>query len=429
MYIADDEGRDDAEYLVLTLEPCSELAVDVIQTISDVLWGERTAKQSKAFVTAVSALVGGLLRNESRIPEGWSYRKMSRDSFTGEPVGYRGFKQAFDRLMAAGYLESRRGTGGGNEIGIATRFRPTASHLRLLTEAGMHLGNWREHFRMLPRPASISRPIVLKSSSETEYGKKRRGQSIKVDLSRSPARELGIQVNDLNAFFAGIDIQPDDEHHAFLRLFNQGDLPTFAWNKGGRLYSAGGGYQTLSAEDRGKITLNGQAVVEIDIRASHLTILHAKLRFPFDPAGRDPYGIEGLPRDIVKAWVTMTLGYDKFQTRWSKANKDKYRDEYRRDLQADYPIGDVRRKALEALEVLRDWVDCPVRWGDLQYLESCAIVDAVYTLAMEHGVPALPVHDSIIAPRSAYDLAARVLKASFRRYMGVEPALSTKAKS
>jgi hypothetical protein len=79
----------------------------------------------------------------------------------------------------------------------------------------------------------------------------------------------------------------------------------------------GDSYQQMPAEDRSKIKLNGEPVVELDIRASHLTILHAKLRRPFDPAGDDPYRHPKIPRYVLKAWVTMTLGYDRFQTRWS----------------------------------------------------------------------------------------------------------------
>jgi hypothetical protein len=128
----------------------------------------------------------------------------------------------------------------------------------------------------------------------------------------------------------------------------------------------------------------------------------------------------------------MTLGHDRFQQRWSKTNKERYLEAHLKtgigsgDLQADYPIAEVRKEVLKLLPVLSDWPDCPVRWGDLQYLESCAIVDTVYTLATVHDVPALPVHDSIIVPASKERIARAVLEECFEAHIGVKPALSVK---
>jgi hypothetical protein len=52
--------------------------------------------------------------------------------------------------------------------------------------------------------------------------------------------------------------------------------------------------------------MNGEAVCEIDIRASYLTILHARYSAPFKVSeDEDPYAIDGLPRSVVKAWRGM----------------------------------------------------------------------------------------------------------------------------
>jgi hypothetical protein len=66
-------------------------------------------------------------------------------------------------------------------------------------------------------------------------------------------------------------------------------------------------YQTLKKPQRLQMTLDGEPVAEIDIRASYLTLLHGLRRIPFDPAERDPYKIDHLPRAVVKTWVTMTI--------------------------------------------------------------------------------------------------------------------------
>ncbi|MBR1967267.1 MAG: hypothetical protein IKA22_11735 [Lentisphaeria bacterium] len=47
------------------------------------------------------------------------------------------------------------------------------------------------------------------------------------------------------------------------------------WMQGGRLYTSAGGYQSLSKEDRSKLTINGKPVVELDYSAYHPHILYA----------------------------------------------------------------------------------------------------------------------------------------------------------
>jgi hypothetical protein len=267
--------------------------------------------------------------------------------------------------------------------------------------------------------------VVLKTSSTLAYGGKK-GISIPVDLSRSPAREIAERVNWLNDFFAGVVIDPDDAHYGFQRIYNQADKADFAWNKGGRLYSMGDSYQHMKAAERQLIRINGEAVAEIDIRASHLTILHGKSGWNFDPGASDPYTIEGLPRWVVKAWVTMTLGHDRFHKRWSKENSGKYRELYGIELQIAYPIAEVRERVIKALPALGNWARLPIRWGDLQYIESCAVTDAVYELAFVYGIPALPVHDSIIVQTKSQGYAKNVLSACFKRHVGLWPTLCLK---
>jgi hypothetical protein len=74
-------------------------------------------------------------------------------------------------------------------------------------------------------------------------------------------------IRELNDFLARFEIT-GGEHYGYIRVFNNQ-----SWKKGGRLYSPGdGSYQQLKEEQRHKMTINGEAVVEIDIKASHLTI-------------------------------------------------------------------------------------------------------------------------------------------------------------
>lgn len=419
--------RADAVHMNLRFQPFSPEAKELIYNIAKEVWiesGKRANAPTRGFAKAVGSIVAALLRGAKR-NYGYVYRQMGRDTFKGEEIGYRTFKETIDGLASLAFIKVVRGTGGGNLIGTATRFRATDRLLTLVSDAGVDLGNWRHHFQSLPRPAAVNEPLVLKRSATSAHGKKKPGAIMPFDPALPKPTALAQRVNELNAYFATVRIEPDDAHYAFRRVFNQGETADFDWDKGGRLISLGDSYQQMPQKDRSLIRLNDEQTVEIDLRASHLTILHAVQGASFDPAV-DPYVVPGLPRSIVKAWVTMTLGYDKFQTRWSKDNKDKYEAGSGGNLQKNYPIRDVRETVLDCLPILKNWPDSEIRWGDLQYLESCAVIDAVYELATKHGIPALPVHDSIIVPASQHAIASEILRKTFQEQTGVVPVLTAK---
>lgn len=418
--------RDRASALCLRLQPKSPESMGMVAAVAGKVWSSSTRQRirpTKVFLKATGAILGGLLVAAWADPKRFSYRSMRKDSFVEEPVGYRAVKAVIDGLLSLGLIDLVPGTGGGTEVGVATRLRATAKLLRLAQDHGV--ASYEPHFESLPRPATINEPLVLKASSRWTYGEKMAGRSLSFNPAHPKPTQLGRQVNEINAFMAPVSITPDASHHVFRRVFNQGDLPSFDWNKGGRLISLGKSYQQMPQTERKGLRINGEPIVEIDLRASHLTILHALLGAAFDPL-KDPYKVPDLPREIVKAWVTMVLGYDRFQTRWSKANKDKYNENTGGNLQKDYPVEQVQAKVLQHLPILKDWPTCHIRWGDLQYVESCAVIDAVHELATKHGVPALPVHDSIIVPASKAKIAHSVLSASFQRGTGVVPSLCSK---
>jgi hypothetical protein len=116
--------------------------------------------------------------------------------------------------------------------------------------------------------------------------------------------------------------------------FEHGDQPGFHWNKGGRLYSDGpDNYQRLKEAERLRIRLDGQPVVEIDIKCSYLTILHAKAGLPLD-LREDPYGIPDVPRKVVKGWLVATLGADKHLRQWPLDQRADYATKCGGDLRS-----------------------------------------------------------------------------------------------
>ncbi|TCM18163.1 hypothetical protein EDF56_105514 [Novosphingobium sp. PhB165] len=250
-----------------------------------------------------------------------------------------------------------------------------------------------------------------------------------VDLEDPAVIGFANQVNEINAFMAEQDIQPAEWHFAFSRIFGQGDLPDFNWNKGARLYSYGYGesYQQVKKAERKRLSINGEPIAEVDIQASYLTILHHLLGAP--PPEADPYDIPGIPRGVVKIWVTITLGNNGFHHRWPKESKQRYAEQSKSeqaDLERDHPFKSTQATILEHLPLLKDWPNCAVRWGDLQFLESCAVIDATHRLAMEYGIPALPLHDALLVPVSKANIAKEVLSECFYQKVGIRPKIAIK---
>ena len=105
------------------------------------------------------------------------------------------------------------------------------------------------------------------------------------------------------------------------------------------------------------MTIDGEPVCEIDIRASYLTIFHAWNGAYLDHH-RDPYDLPGLgpdARPVIKSWFHAMFGSDARLDRWPKEIAAKYLAEAGRRLSKDYPIKHIREKAFEAHPVLARW--------------------------------------------------------------------------
>ena len=114
-----------------------------------------------------------------------------------------------------------------------------------------------------------------------------------------------------------------------------------SWKKGGRLYSAGeDNYQQMPEPERLKMTINGEPVAEIDVRASQLTIYHAMVGKPLEGSS-DPYVVGGVDRSIAKLWVLATFGNSKPATRWPPEMVKDYKKETGKDLGKQAKARDV----------------------------------------------------------------------------------------
>lgn len=384
----------------------------------------RRAADLQGFSRAVGAILGDLLVHPPSDGQGaLVYRSTQANSFSRGPVAYRPFKAALGALVklelvekTAGFYDPKRfdwGDGVVSGQGRASRFRATASLLDIAADHGVIAGAAREHFR-LPPP---NRVIILKAKSGRVGRVKVRGGRLDVP-DKPEVRRLGDQVRQIDAFLRSVEIA-GGSHQGFVRQFEHGDQPGFNWNKGGRLYSTGpGNYQTLNKASRLAMRFDGEQVVEIDIKASYLTILHGKLgvRPEF---GADPYEIDGVPREVVKGWLVATFGAEKSLQRWPQIQVAEYATRKGRRLGQDYPVKAVGEKLLARYPVLGRAREEGLGWPDLMFTESEVVIRTMLTL-LKDGTPSMPVHDSLIVPASETRPAVDALRESFNQILGVE---------
>ena len=209
------------------------------------------------------------------------------------------------------------------------------------------------------------------------------------------------------------------------RLFNEGDRDNFDFNLGGRLFPSGSlGYMGMNSQERALIKINQEAITEIDINASYLTILHA-LKGIAMPDAEDMYAIGGLPREVVKKWFSITLGSDAFHTRWLKGNVGEFK-EAGVAHKSWMTVKAVEKVVLEHFPLMKDWPKQGVRWSNLMFIESEVVISTMQELMVKHQVPSLPVHDCIIVRKSDQELAMSVLSEQFMEIVGIKPRLKIK---
>lgn len=416
----------------------SQLATAFIEHISvRVLeWERQHGRRKKArsererleFLETLERLIGSLLRANALGPRG-IYRSLNRNNFDGDLISYRNFKAAVDAMAGLSLIDHVRGApryvrafgGSFNRRGKASVFSATPELIMMAEAAGL-TGPIDIHFG-LERPE----PLALRGNSAGRGKFKDPGPRLPIDYGNPHVAKLANEVQALNEFLSRFKIE-GGIHYGYQRKFNCGDSPDFRWNKGGRLFSIGAtSYQSMPRSLRNSITIADEKTVEIDIRASNLTIFHALLKEPFSLAS-DPYAFDGLDRDLVKAWTNTSLGASRLVVRWPAETSKKYAEEH----------GGLRPTRLCKAAAVRDQMvsrfpalmrlgqPSAPDWADLMWAESQVMISTMTALRLI-GIPSLSMHDGIIVPQEYVVIASALLAEKFLNHVGVLPHLATKS--
>ena len=192
---------------------------------------------------------------------------------------------------------------------------------------------------------------------------------------------------------------------------------------GGRLYAVGDeSYQLMKKAERLQMKINGAKVAEVDINASYLCILASRLNYPI-PEDTDLYATTELPREVVKAWITATLGNDGFHKRWP-VEANRRLKELGHDTSNGMSCRQVQDIVCAAFPFLHQWESGGIRWSHLMHQESEQIIYAMETLRDEYDIPSYPVHDSLIVPSNKVDVAVTAIEDAFMMYSNQNCRLS-----
>ena len=430
------------------ITPAAKKLVDVLneRVVAQVTLQEAetsTKKTNRAKLKkAVEAFLADLLMAQiGKEPKRWVYRALKPERFTGAPVGYRVFMPLQEALRELGLVEHSPGVvqwtsgfGQGDQPGPAglvanrwaARFGATPELLKISTAHGVPPSKASDHFDFgLPK-----QPLQKRAASKRDaYGNKARGKVMKFDHTKASLK-LEADVFEMNEYLAKQSIE-GGVHRGYVRIFQNGNHSAFDWNFGGRLYSQPAGdtnYQQQKGTQRRRMTINGAPVVEIDIRASYLTIFHAWHGVQLD-RDADPYVIRGLGeagRDVVKLWMVATFGNTEPLTRWPRELIKDYNENHRVPLDRKrFSVANIREKVVAQYPLVARWgkpFNGRIRtWADLMFDESRVVIDTMLFLMRKDDIPSLAVHDSIIVPQTQADVAAMVLRAVFWGHLKVMP--------
>jgi hypothetical protein len=349
----------DAVYAPLMGRPVSDQGRAVVTRLHEAITThERTVNPRKysrgktraQFDKAIGAFAADLLLAQNhKKAKGWMQRSLRPVSFDNGPVTRTQGLAVLEGLVALGLIRRVNGyahmTGFGPSHYVSPKLRAQPAMLKLAKECGVDADKAKQHFAKGP-PKDI---VVVRGASVYDGHKKLKGKVLKV---KAP-EHLWNEIQELNTFLEGFTLE-HGTHRGFFRCYNNGDRPGFNFDRGGRIYSAGeDSYQSLPSEERLKLAINGEAVAEVDVRASFITILYAmhELHFDGDPYVISDLGIEG--RQAVKMFVAATIGNGAPIERWSKKYAKDFFEDTGLKLEKRWPLSLVAQATLEKHPLLR----------------------------------------------------------------------------
>ena len=383
-----------------------------------------SSEQIKTRKLALKLIVCCLLKGTNMVSERYCSRTIEPNSFTGIGFSRHTFDVVVNRLEEYGYIRFERG-----ERGPKKRFL-SRNYLRLklvkfFDKHGINNGNLRDNIqRYVPEDFVGKTYVEVRTGSWRLYKSRIKLKGRKVSNHRFRKNKKFIEqmkrMEEVNDFLFQFELKLPNggSFNGLRRIFGKYKDECYAFDQGGRLYGQyGDDYQQLPKGKRAEAVINCEPVTEVDIHGSFLTIAHCLRGVPF-PDITDLYEIEGVHRDIIKNWINLTLTDTKPRAKWPSDTKKQLIE----DGLAPHAAGFYSGPILKHYPFLATMDETNHGWGTLQYIESEIMLMTMEALR-KSGIPAYPVHDSLMVPRRHRQRCVDLLSECFRETTGITPIL------
>ncbi|WP_170363913.1 MULTISPECIES: hypothetical protein [Ruegeria] len=377
-----------------------------------------------SFGEAVGAFAADLLRHSTNEDShGFMHRSANREELTSTLVSSDNFEKLvqywteLSLLEMTGYIDAHDDFEGARVpfYRRSRRFRATRLFLDLASDHGVKPKEVKDHFEVSHRHANVVQVRAAKGVDQSNFG---RGKLIK--QNGDGYRGECDRVRHLNQLIANHEYNLSDTP-IVRRVFNCGDRRGFDFNLGGRFYGASDdNWMDMPKAQRARIRIDGEETTEIDVRASHLSILYSILGKSPDRTA-DPYSIEGIHREVVKKVIVTAIGSGKLPSRWPKGFKEEFEVQHGWAPQKRHKMKDITEAISKKHPVLLKLKKGELDWANLQFEEAECFFTAMMRMHNEDQVPSLPVHDSLIVRMRDAGYAANCLRDAYEKRLGFRP--------
>jgi hypothetical protein len=281
-------------------------------------------------------------------------------------------------------------------------------------------------FRLLDATYSDPHKTAANVSAEENYNTKKNRKDAKLpspklidkqcrNLFRGDWAKAKKRIERINAFYTEnpLVLPSGFRCSSVTRTFSEGRL-----DAGGRLYGA---YSNSSQEDRIRSTIDGEAVCEIDMRASQPTLLSILLGYNFGTNWGDVYSLlpivqnasdpadRAVKRDQVKLVIAELIGV-------GNGHKMNPSEELIAEGIEEFLFLEISQDARSSIPALTEMKAKGITGnGYLTFHESEIVIKTIEEL-IALRIPAYSVHDSIIVRDTDQKEAIRVLRETWSSY-------------
>lgn len=337
---------------------------------------------------------------------GW---QSGNDHLSGGPYTARILKDVRDCLIRSGNVKLMQTGSRGQEI------------TSIFALGSLTIPKWLKFSKHGER-----RPVIVRASKPPTWHDNHKKRSISRQRFVPEITVLEDQVRKINKVLSAHPLTPTEGQSfgSCYRVFNNSSL-----SSGGRLY---GGWQGNPEAVRLGMTISGESVCEIDLKASYLNICHGIFGGD-DHLGEEPYceidfvknapdelrqkELRKLAKLLVAAYVATGGTSSRFPKGRAKKGEKYVSIPMKFSLDKSIKYNDLMGQIFSKFPLLRE---IKSSGKCIMFVESKIFVGAISSLA-DQGIPAFPVHDSVLVRQQDKLATIAALQVSLKNHIGIVP--------